>query len=448
MAADDIVNVQITLKSKAPTAAGFGRPLFLAYHTHWLARTKLYSASTGLADMLTDGFLATDKVYQDVQATLSQNPSTKDFKIGRRALPFTEVTNLIPTVTVQGFIYSGAIDGVAFTYTVLAGATIATISTALAALFSGLAVGITASGASTTWAACTSNVAGKVHEYSALVPELHVLNVTPNPGIETDLALVKAADNDWFGLCIDSNGKAEILAVAAAVETMRKLFFYVTADFAAKDSTSTTDVMYLAKASNYFNTLGFYHHDSGGQMAAAALGRFLPLSVGSVLLAHKAVVGPAPSDTAPNGSRWLSDSEAAAVLAKNGNTYTTLGSQGDIQEGTVAGGDFVDNVRNIHCMHARIQELYIGKLQGDGYAMTEAGISKANNDLLNLLQSWTKAPLNMLDPDPTFAPTVTTPLITDLSDADKAIRHLPDVEFTARMQGGIQLIDVIGSVTV
>lgn len=447
MAADDIVNVQISLKSKAVTQAGFGRPLFVAYHTHFLARTKLYSASTGLDDMVTDGFLVTDKTYLDVQCALSQKPAPRDFKIGRRALPFTEVVNLIPTVTVAGFIYSGAIDGVPWARTNGGSETVATISTGISTIITALGVGITASGASTTWVACTG-VAGKAHVYSNMVPELHVANVTTDPGLVTDLTAIAAADNDWFGLLVDSNSKAEILAAAAFAETRRKWFAATTADFAAKDSTSTTDVLFLAKGFNYFNTSVFYHHDVGTPLAAGAEGVFLPTQVGNTVLAHNAVTGVLPSDTAPNGSRWLTDAEAAAVLAKNGNIYVTLGSQGDIQMGTVAGGDFVDNVRNIHFLHARIQEMYIGKLQNGGYRMTNRGISKANNDLLNLLQSYTKNPFNMLDPDPEFAPTVTTPTIDQLSDADKATRTLPDVEFTGRMQGGIQLINVVGSVTI
>lgn len=447
MSADDIVNVQISLKSKAVTAAGFGRPLFVAYHTHFLARTKLYSASTGLDDMVVDGFATTDKTYLDVQVMLEQKPAPKDFKIGRRALPFTEVVNLIPTVTVAGFIYSGEIDGVPWTRTNGGSETVATISTGIAAIITALGVGLVASGASTTWCACTG-AAGKAHIYGNMVPELHVANVTTDPGLATDLTAINAADSDWFGMLLDSNSKAEILVAAAFVETRRKWFACTTADFAVKDSTSTTDVMFLAKGLNYFNTSIFYHHDVGSALSAGAEGVFLPTQVGNTILAHQVVTGVLPSDTAPNGSRWLSDAEAAAVLAKNGNTYTTLGSQGDIQMGTVAGGDFVDNVRNIHFMHARIQEMYIGKLQNGGYRMTNRGISKANNDLLNLLQSWTKNPFNMLDPDPELAPTVTTPTIDQLSDADKATRTLPDIEFGARMQGGIQLIEVAGTVTI
>jgi hypothetical protein len=448
MSADDIVNVSITLQSKAPTAAGFGRPLILTYHTKWLARTKRYTASAWSADMITDGFVATDETYRLVQAVFSQKPAPPDVKVGRRALAFTQIVNLAPPVTTQGFIYSGEINGLAWTYTVGASATVATVSTAIAAAINALAIsGLTASGASTTHVACTA-IAGNVFRYSNMVPELRVADVTTDPGIATDLAAVVTADNDWFGLLIDSNSKAEILAAAAYIETQRKWFCAVSADYACKDGASTTDVMYSAKALAYFNTSIFYYHDAGSSMAAGAMGKFLPTVVGQTQLAHQLVTGVAPSDTSPNGSKWITDAESAAVQAKNGNVYVTLGSQGDIMPGKVAGGDFVDTVRGIHFMHARIQEMYIGKLQADGYRMTNAGISKANNDLKVLLDSWTKKPHELLDPDPEYAPTVTTPTVAELSASDKATRHLPDVEFGARVQGGIITIDVRGKVTV
>lgn len=448
MSADDIVNIQIVLQSKAPTAAGFGRPMFFAFHTHFMGRSKLYSASTGLADMLTDGFLATDKVFHDVQTLLSQKPAPRDFTIGRRLTASTQTVNLIPTVTTQGFVYSGEIDDVSWSYTVLAAATVATISTALAALFSGLGVGITASGASTTWAACTSNVAGKVHRFENTVPELRFKDVTTDPGITSDLTTLLASDSDWFGMILDSQSKAEVLAAASVLETARKVMAYATADYEAKDGASTVDVLFTAKSSAFFNSLGFWYHEVGSSAAAGAWGVLLTSVVGSEVLAHQEIILVTPSDKAANGSRYLSDAEAAAVVAKNGNTYTTLGAQGDIFPGKVAGGDFISNVRSIHFMHARIQEMYIGKLQSGGYKMTNAGISKANSDLLSLLNSWTKTPFTILDGDPEFAPTVTTPTIADLSPSQKAQGLLPDIEFTGRLQSGFILLEVRGSVTV
>lgn len=445
MSADSIVALTINLQSKAPSQAGFGRPLIAAYHTKYVARTKLY---VDPSDLLADGFVTTDQVYELAVALKSQKPCPPDFKVGRRALPFSQIVNLIPTVTATGFIYSGVINGTAWSYTVLAGATVATISTALATLLGGLALGFTASGASTTWCACTTTVAGNVVDYSNSVPELHIANVTTDPGIATDLAAIVAADNDWFGLLIDSTSKAEVLAAAAYVETLRKVFFYDTADFACKDGTSTTDVFYVAKSLAYFNTLGLWDKSVGSELAAGALALFLVTTPGNGILAHNQVIGTAPNDVSPSGSPWCSNAEQVAILAKNGNTYCTLGSQGDIYGGNVAGGDFVDNVRFIHFMYARIQEAMIGLLQQGIVKMTDKGIERAKNTLLNLLLSWTKAPYNALDGSPDNAPTVSAPTLAQMSQADKAIRRLANMTFTARLQGAIQLFQITGAVQI
>jgi hypothetical protein len=457
MSADDIVTLNISLASKATSQAGFGRPLFLSSEATYVGRTKLYTASTGLADMLVDGFSANGKTYRDVQTLLSQKPCPVDFKIGKRTLKPTSTVNLIPTVTTQGFVYSGEIScgtaWIAFSYTVLAAATVATISTALAALIGALSAGVTASGASTTWCALTATATGKPIQVRSLVPELNVADVTTDPGVATDLAAVVAADNDWFGLLLDSNSKAEVMAAAAYIETKRKLFFVTTSDSATQDPSSTTDVIYLMKALAYFNTAVFYHHDVNGGMAAAPLGSFLTTVPGAATLAHLAVIGVAPSDVAGNGSPYCTAAEQNAVQGKNGNTYITLGSQGDVYPGKVVGGDFVDNVRFIHFMFARIQETFIDLLQGLSNAgsklpMTDKGISKAKNTLLNLLNGWCKPPYNALDNSPDYAPTVSAPALADISLADKAARKLPDVRFGARLQGAIHLFQISGVVTI
>jgi len=453
MSVADIVILNISLASKATTQAGFGRPLLLSCEAPFAGRTKLYSSQTGLADMVTDGFLSTGKTYQDVQAILSQKPCPPDFKIGRRALKFTKIVNLIPTVTSQGFVYQGVINGFAWSYTVLAAATVATISTALATLIGGLGAGVTASGASTTWCALTGTAAGKPIMLDAMTPELQVADVTTDPGIATDLAAIVAADTDWFGVLIDSNSKAEIMACAAYLETQRKIFFATTADYAVTDPASTTDVCYMMKALSEFNSAVFSHQDADGQLAAAVLGSFLTTVPGAATIAHLNVIGVPPSDASPNGTQWRTEAQLQAVWGKNGNTYQTVGSQGDTYPGKVVGGDFIDNVRFIHFLFSRIQSTFIDLVQGlanqgSKLPMTDKGISKAVNTLLNLLNGYCKAPYNALDPTPANAPAVTAPALADISLADRAARKLPNIQFGARLQGAIHLFQISGVVTV
>ena len=57
MSLTDIVDVTITAQTAAPSRVGFGVPLVMAYHTHFVERVRNY---TGLAGMIADGFTATE----------------------------------------------------------------------------------------------------------------------------------------------------------------------------------------------------------------------------------------------------------------------------------------------------------------------------------------------------------------------------------------------------
>ena len=445
MALSDIVTMNITLKSSSPTQTGFGRALIAAYHSRFAARTKLYKNAD---DMLADGFLVTDQAYLMAQELCSQRPRPKDFKIGRRALPFTQVINLVPSVTAAGFVYSGKINGISFTYTVLASATTATISTALATLIGGLAAGVTASGASTTWCACTTTTPGKVIRYTEIVPELQITDVTADPGIVTDMAAILAADTDWFCLLLDSQSEAEVDAVAAWIETKRRIFCFGTADYGCKVSATTTDVLSDIKALSYFNTGGFWHHEVGTLIAAGIMGSFLVTLPGTSTVAHKKVPGVAPSDVAPNGTPYISDSEDANVQAKNGNTYRTVAGNGNTFPGKVASGDFFDATRFIHFMYARLQESVIGVLQNNArIPYSDAGIEIMKGAILNPLLSWVRLPYGALSDAKDEAPTVTAPKAADVDATSRIGRILPDVSFSARYLGAIHTMIVAGTVS-
>ncbi len=144
MSLDTIMNLSITVESRAPSQAGFGTPLLFGYHLHNLGQlVKQYSAAD---DMLDDGFTTDDALYKAAQIVKSQNPSPDVFKIGRRVTALTQVVTLEPLSTTEGFKYKGTIGGKALLYTVLAGATSQTVSAALISAINALSAGTTASG--------------------------------------------------------------------------------------------------------------------------------------------------------------------------------------------------------------------------------------------------------------------------------------------------------------
>ncbi len=449
MALQDIVNLSITLKSSSPTKAGFGTALLLTSKAPtFQGRTKLYKTAD---EMLADGFVTTDIEYKKANALKSQQPAPKTFKIGKRLLKPTQTITLTPTVTTEGFIYSGKIVGPggtqSFSYTVLAAATVQIIVEALTPLIDAFA-DVTATEDNTKITVVSSAV-GKILQFTELVPELKVQDITVDPGITTDLAAIFAADTDWFGLILDSDSEAEVAAAGVWCESKRRILKAATADFGAKDAATVNDLISDCKALDLFNTEIAYHHEVGSLLAAAAMGAELVRTPGTYTMAHKSFSGVATTGVHANGTPYLTSAQEAAVQAKNGNTYTVISGNGDYFPGWVTGGDFVDAVRFIHFMFARIQERVIGVLQGSEVVRyTQAGIDTMTNAVLSLLLSYTKKPYEALSLEKNLEPRVEFPAYADIDAGDRQGRHLPDGTFSARYTGGIHTMDLAGTVSV
>lgn len=156
MSLDTIMNLSISVESRAPTQEGFGTPLLFGFHTAWLDRRVAEYATAD--EMLDDGFTTDHYLYKAARIVKSQDPSPGTFKIGRRVTPLTQKIEITPTVVTEGFKYKGTIGGKAVSYTVLAGATATTIAAALASLINSLAAGVAA--ATVSSASALGSVAG------------------------------------------------------------------------------------------------------------------------------------------------------------------------------------------------------------------------------------------------------------------------------------------------
>jgi hypothetical protein len=279
---------------------------------------------------------------------------------------------------------------------------------------------------------------------------LRVNDVTADAGVATDLAACFVADSDWFALVLDSNSEAELTAAAAWIEDKRRMLIGVTADFGAKDAATTTDILSDLKALAYFNTGVWYHPTVASVMGAAILGQRLTAQPGSDTWAHKNIVGERATTTeglSGGATPELTAGQEEAVLNKNGNTYTNQGGSGRTNFGKAAGGDFLDTVRYIHFLFARIQERVLGVFQSVAKVpFTKRGINLIKGAIESVLIGHTRAPFLALTEDP--LPFVEVPELADIDPADKANRHLPDVTFSAQLTGAIHLVDISGVVSV
>lgn len=136
---DRIADVTVTRTSRTLTRPGFGTMLLAVYHALNADRVRSY---TELSEMVTDGFTPYDAAYQMAAAAWAQEPSPATIRVGRRALPFTQVVDITPNAPVSGSTaetWTAKFGGYTATFTSDATPTLAEVCTGFAAAINALA---------------------------------------------------------------------------------------------------------------------------------------------------------------------------------------------------------------------------------------------------------------------------------------------------------------------
>lgn len=451
MSLADFATVTITSATRTPTRAGFGTPLVLGYHTAWPDRIRTYQ---NLTDLTADGITSTGvgaATYWTAAAIFAQNPRVKQIKVGRRTNAWTQVMKLVVTTATAGTVYKfsiGPIGGAAtaFQYTVPGASSVAATVTALKALVDAAGLAITTSSVDTnTTLQCTANVAGQMFVYSGRNPELQIFDATAAPAaITTDLDACRVADDDWFGIHLDSSSKAECLLVAPWAETQIKVFFASTSDTENGTVGVASTLLKQLKAAAYTNTSAWVDGAvCPSFLGAGIMGEEFPYDPGTDTGTYhgKTVAGvtvDAPSSTFEG-----------EVAAQNGNTYTTVLGLNVTQNGKTPSGEFIDTVIGKHWLTARLKEAIFGVIAGNRRVpYTNGGIAMLRGTVLGVLKraQGSKAKPGFLDPE--VDPIVTAPLVEEVDPLDRAARIFPDLSFSARMSGAIHKAALTGTISV
>lgn len=267
---------------------------------------------------------------------------------------------------------------------------------------------------------------------------LSLLDVSSDPGIATDLAAIHAADADYYALLMPEGASSAVAAAAAGwVETVRRILVLQTADALAWDASSVADIAFTLKATGYTRTSVWAYPHLGlatGQLAAALLGRCLPLDPGGITFAHKELAGVTVVS--------LTETQQAALEGKNANHYTEVGDGGNTFPGKVSEGEWIDVIRDIDRSFDRMQTAVLSVLRSSNkIPFTDDGIDTVGNALRGALRADVTDGIYS-----TFA--VTTPAASAVSSADKAARSLTGVTFVATLAGAIHLTTISGNVSV
>jgi len=446
MSLDSIVSVTIDKVDASLERTAFDAVLIAGYHTVWVGpeKTRFYSASGGLAAMVTDGFLATDPIYLCAQAFLAANPHVSGFKIGKLDSAPSWTGQITPVNVTEGFVYdfdviSHAGVSTNITYTNGAAETVATVVDALVAAITAITA-ITAAD-DITHATVTTDGVG---ELAAIVSthsraDLKVENLTADPGLATDLTAIEAADDAWYGLLLASNSPAEVLAAMAWAESRTKLLGTTASDSECKDAAVTDDVISTSQTNSYFRSWIQFCENDLDYAAATLMGEEFPFQPGSRTWEYKTLPGVAVSP--------LTAAEVAALIGKNAVIYVTVAGRNVTRNAKTPGGEWIDVTHGIDEMHARMQEDVFGVLVSNGKVpYTKAGVALVVNPVQGVLDARADESIGFIAKDP--APVASGPDPKTVSAADKAVRKLPNVNFSCTLAGAIHAVNINGKVSV
>lgn len=248
-------------------------------------------------------------------------------------------------------------------------------------------------------------------------------------------------NSDFYGVAINSRIQADQEEIAAWVETNDRLCG-LSSDDSDILAVTITDIAGVLQAAARDRSFVCYHPDADGGvndpwMEMAWMGNRFPTDPGSSTWAYKTLVGISPY--------ILTSTEETNVLGKNCNIYTTVGGVNITQEGKVASGEWIDIIRGIDWLQARITEDVFSLLVNtEKVAYTDAGVAAVEAEVKKRLQDAVDVGLLRRDPPPT----TTVPLVANISTADKLNRLLPDVEFIGYLAGAIHKVEINGVVTV
>lgn len=166
------------------------------------------------------------------------------------------------------------------------------------------------------------------------------------------------------------------------------------------------------------------------------MGGQLPKAPGSITWKFKPVVGVTPD--------VLTTTAINNILGKNCNVYETIANVNMMHEGVVSSGEFIDIIRGVDWIQARISERVFTILaNADKVPYTDIGVEMIKSEIQAVLED---AVINNVLVANTI--TITAPKVVDVSPTNKANRFLPDIKFGATLAGAVHKVKIDGKLSV
>lgn len=444
----DIVSVTVTRETKTVSQTGFGTAMVVGTSGRFAERTVREYADTD--DMPADGFVSSDPEYKAVAALFAQSPRPNLVKVSQRATPVA----LVQTLTFSGDLIEGnkinlQVDDVPIaeiTYGTSHNDTMAAIAAALQAT---TPIGTaTCPGAGSRVITMTAAIAGVPFAVTAVAVTGGDTQATgvvatsvENVGITEDLAAISLADDDWYVL-FETTRTPEVVKLAAAwAETQVKIFGTVSNDANIKEAT-LTDLAAVLKSKSYSRSFVCYNEAPSDWLDAGWVGRCIAnAKPASLTWMFKLVVGPVASS--------LTRTERTNILSKNCNILVPRAGLFMMEEGTMAGGDFIDIICGQDWIVSRMQEAVFGVLaNADKIPYTDQGAAIIEAQMRMVMERAMSRAEQILAPDPDSYNGqpyyVYVPKVKDQLKADRGNRVLRDCEFAGTYASAIHKVGIVG----
>jgi hypothetical protein len=447
MPLSDVVQVNISVLRALVAAAGFGKPLILGSSAALSPdRYADFSSSTGLDDMLDAGFLTSDAEYQQAQDLLAGEIVPDEFSVGRRLTPVAQSRVLtLPADPTDSVTYSITINGTVVTTAALdASSTTAELQAALVTAINGSSVAteVTAanSGADVIVTADDPGTPFTIELGTQPAAPMILGAAVANHGVQEDLTEIRDAGAVWYDTVQTSHDSGDIALIAEWTEsndTPPTIFMGQSSEADSADNvvdTAETDIANVLATAGYKRSAYWWHEQDDEYLDAGISGRELPVDPGKDNWALKEVIGMTPSSLTQTQKNNLQD--------KNANYYYALTNQNNITyPGKMASGDWIDVVRFVDFLNARIGEAVANLMLGsERVNFDEGGLMKIKNAINGVLQA-------AKDDGKLIGFTITVPALSSYSQQSRTDRVLdPPITFAAQGSGAINFVRIAGTV--
>ena len=266
--------------------------------------------------------------------------------------------------------------------------------------------------------------------------------------VADDLNAIFAQNNSAYGVVFAGLPDEDILAAAAAIEGLKKLFIASSGTDAI--ATKADDDLASKLMASGFNRTGlcFTKANKNGILEASWMGSQLPQTPGSNNWAYKTLPGVASDNLTGNQQTILYGVPVAGVQGKNVNVYQAIGGARITFPGMAASGRYFDLTIGVDWLEATIQEaIYSQLVNTPKVPYTDAGVSSLMSSINGVLRL---AEANgLLDGQDVDNPIyVRADSVDSVPVNDRANRISPTIYFGGRLQGAINSVIINGTVKV